>query len=286
MQSEILRWVFTGCVSLFATISLWGQVNATFDGRTFSSSEVRELQISSEKILIRLFEVDMDQPGAAGIDGELLKTLGLIVKIEFPDGVKFPIVPQDSLICTYTYAQLGKEEYVQANENLESMDVDRMKSEGQSMASEKQSLEQAAKAISEKLMNGEISPDEAAKQMEALSAGMLDQIDNSYVSNMEFEETERKYNFDVAFYNTYDLVESRGLTGRVYLRKCNENEVDLDLSGVFLTTCFDGRFLSSEEAKEECTAVESSFYPGRKALREGEIRGSIRFDVRTFLDNR
>lgn len=263
----------------------YSQNNIQYNGLPFGNCEVLEAQVSEEKIMINISEINLNN----GLEQDGMQTppCKLInLEVTFPKGTPFPITPKDSVAITYTLLQQGFDEYAFNENQLNSIDTNTLNAEGKNLKAKGKSMEEKARAISEKLMNGQITPQEAEKQLMALTNPMLNEIDESAIANLEMDEFDEKTNFSLVFMDTAQQMESQVYSGILRINTFNNTVFDATLEGVEITQCFERRIASAAEARDICKQKQSAYLPDTKVLSEGNVKSTIRFSIEEFIDNR
>jgi len=258
-----------------------------YGDKTFTNIQVAEAQISNEKLFLKISELDTYYNGKEQ-DGDLEPNYkSILVEIEFKGGFSFPIRPEDSVQVSFTALEQGLEELRFDSQQLETVNDAALKQEGKVLQVAGDSAEEKTKQIAEKLMKGEITPEEAEKQILAIANPMLSKVENSSAANIGFEEyNNKKDTFSVFCRDTEEEIESELVSGTLYIKSFNRNYFEAYFEGVEVVFCLEKRAARSKSEELNCGAITSQYLPETKLLREGSIKGKIKLQIKEFLDNR
>lgn len=264
------------------------QQNVVANGIAFKPNlEVVEAQISKEKLLINLSEIDKDNPQLQKDsctdcpDGKLL-----LIEIDFKREFKFPIKETDSVYIRFSKLQDNLAENNHANNQVESYESSRNRSEEERLAIDAEAVKKKGMEISKKMMEGKISPEEAEKQIMALVQPYQEDLDNATYANQDFEEYVSKPTYYIYFYNDEELTTLEAFSGYLYIKEFNKERLVVEYRGEAIEQCVAKRAASSKEQAEKCKATTSQFLPGFKLLREGASSVTIDVKIKEFINNR
>lgn len=270
----------TFLVSFVFISSLKAQQLISYDQNTFDECVIRDASVADKTISIRIYEKDIDH-----YSGDAPEGLGLLISVEFSDKIKFPITASDHVVIDMTRLQVNQQENQSLNSQVLKMDQEGLKKEAQSLQQEKKSVEELAREISQQMMEGKISPEDAANKIEALSSGMLNQIASSDAINAEVKEMAESNHCSITFYDTIKLEEANMYSGELRILQFNEKVFEAQFRGEFYTECLEKRMASSSSNEKQCKGQESKSLPGLKVLKEGTSSGIVKFNILEFQNN-
>ena len=279
--------VFAG---LFLTISSLGFSQQTIiaNGYNFNSNlEIAEAQISNETIMLQLFEIDKFNPKYATDNcSDCPDGKSLVLDINFNRGFKFPITEKDSVFVKVSDLQNSLNEF-----NFNSKEV--KKAENSRDLSQESQLTQDAEAIKIKgmeiaklMQEGKITPQEAEKQLLALTQQLSNDLDKSSASNIEVKDYKESSVYGFSFYNNETLTETKPYSGYLYIKEFNKERFVAEYNGEVIEQCIEKRAAQSSEEEKKCKSVSSQYLPDAKVLSEQSGRVYIDISIKAFFDNR
>lgn len=267
-------------------MSVHSQQQVSYNGVSMNSNlEIAEAQISQEKIMLKLHEIDMTKHQMDNCD-DCPTTKSLILDVDFTRSFKFPITESDSVYIRVTHLQKNLAENTHNFAQVNKMNNARNESEEIQIKSQVELMKTKGQEIAKLMQEGKISPEDAQKQLLALTEPYLDKMDNSAIANTESQEFDEKSNFSIVFYNDDTKTETKPFSGYLYIKEFNEKRFVAEFRGFDIEQCVEKRIASSEEEKVKCTAVQSQYLPSTKVLREGSGSMSINMTIKKFLNNR
>lgn len=264
------------------------QQNVIINNSTFKQNlEVVEAQISKEKLMINLSEIDKDNPNLQNDnctecpDGKIL-----LLEVDFKSGFKFPIKETDSVYIRFSKLQENMAEKEHTNTQLESYENSRNKSEEERLKTDAEAIKKKGNEITKKMIDGKITPDEAQKQMMALMQPYQEDLDNSTLANQNFDEYASKPNYSIYFYNDEVLTTSEAFSGYLYIKEFNKERFVAEYRGEAIEQCVEKRAASSKEEEQKCKSITSQYLTDFKLLSEGSGSIFINVNIKEFLNNR
>ena len=131
-----------------------------------------------------------------------------------------------------------------------------------------------------------MSPEEAMMQIDQLTQGIDQMMEESPVLNMEVEEVQDRDQYWITFIDTHTMQTHQVFSGTLNIHTFNENEFVATLSGQEMVECLGKRASTSAENEEECGSTNFSLIPGMKILKEGPAKLSINAKIERFDDHR
>lgn len=277
-------------IFVFAAILLCGTINGqqevNYNGVKMNSNlEIVQAQIAKESMLLMLYEVDMTKYDYDNCkDCPTSKVLSLDVNFTKP--FKFPITEDDSVFVRVTHLQKNLAENEHNLAQVNNMNSSRNVSEEDQMKRQAEMMKTKGQEIAKLMQSGKLSPEDAQKQLLALSEPYLEKFDNSAIANTETQEYVAKPHFSWQFYNDDTNVESEPFSGYLHIKTFNETHFIAEYRGTSIDQCVEKRSASSPVESQKCKAVQSQYLPDTRVLREGKSSVTIRVNIKEFLDNR
>ncbi|MEM6514713.1 MAG: ANTAR domain-containing protein [Bacteroidota bacterium] len=284
----------SGLLIFFLTGLLNAQFNVTYDGKTFKNPEVVKADIGNtmESFSLVIDEHDMSPNGPWAKEVRRLEKLGkranpddapkglsLILEVSFKNRFKFPIVPEDSVYVSVSNLRIGMAEYDSTSKQLNEIDGEQLKSEGETLAAKKLTVEEETKKIAKLMQEGKISPDEAFKRIEKLSQPLLEAVEQSSVSNITFEEQEEQNHYSIYFMDSNLDLEANAIDGTLHIIEFNQNKLVANFRGKHFVECTDVK--RSNDKSSPCHKP-SKLYPGVSIYEEGDLFFSINSSFKEF----
>lgn len=297
MKTIIIKLVlFTFCIQ----IATYAQQDVTYNGKTFKQAEVIDVQIgnSGETFSFYISEIDMSpygdwakrldalrQQGKEPHPDEIPRPLSLQLSVDFKRTFKFPITPEDSVYVSFSFVKEGIEENNFNTGEINKMNASMANTDISGLKDQKVSVEQEAQRISKLMQEGKLSPDEAMKQIEALTKPMIEKLDSSAMMNQETSEYENsKPTYSLLFGDSPNNSESTPFEGTLHILTFNSKRLVAYFSGVHYVECTD--VTRANDASKPCEKVETGLYPDHKVLRIENVSIKIDTAFKSFLDNR
>jgi len=287
------------CLFGIATIG-FSQQKVTYKAKNFGPAQVLEASIGNtgESFSFQIAEHDMGPNGPWAKEVRRLESQGiaanpedapkgyeLLLSVSFQNAFKFPIQPEDSVFISVSDFKQGLMERAAFEKDLNTLDKGRIASEKNTLQSKKLSIEEKTRAISAQLQAGQISPQEAMKQIEALTNPLLEEVDAAYATNIAPEEVEEKTNYSIIFMDTHESSQTHVFEGVLHIITFDKNKLVATLSGKHIVECMDV-VRKNSPSPEACGQVQSSLSPQLKVLREEQVQLSINTAFERFTDNR
>jgi len=284
----MIRFILLTISNLFIAHFLSAQNIIKVDSEIFGNCEVIEAQVSDKSLIVNISEYNMTDFNFENLPNLDQQALVLSIEVANIRGLSFPISPTDNFKVSLSGLQsrLAENKFQIDQVNNQKINAAKLKEEAEGLNSEKKSVEEQSREISQQLMDGKITPDEAAKRIEALSSGLLAKVENSEELNNETQEFDEKTSYTISFYNLEALEHTRLVDGVLNIKVFNEKEFIAEFKGRSVTECLERRSTSSLEEKEKCGSVNSTLLPDTKVLREQQIQGSVNITIKRFEDNR
>lgn len=267
-------------------ISIHAQQQVSCNGVLMHSNlEIAEAQISREKIMLKLHEIDMTKHQIDNCS-DCPTTKSLILDVDFQKGFNFPITERDSVYITVTHLQKNVSENTHNLAQVNKIDSARNVSEEMQMNSQAELIKTKGQEIAKLMQEGKISAEDAQKQLLALTEPYLDKVDNSAIAKTNSKEFNEIETFSILFFNDDTNTETEAFSGYLYIKEFNEKRFVGEFRGEDIEQCVEKRLASSEKEKTKCTAIQSQYLPDTKVLREGSGSMTINVMIKDFLDNR
>jgi hypothetical protein len=275
-------------LGLAVTAITFSQQNIVINGTQFKSNlEIAEAQISKETIMLRFYEIDKFNPKHE-MDNctECPDGKSLDMDIEFNRGFKFPIVETDSVFIRLSNLQQGLTEYNHNLGQLEKVKNGVSKTETNQLRNNAEAIKAKGMEIAKLMQEGKISPQEAEKQLLALTQSFNEDFDNSSVANIETEEYKEKATYAFNFYNNDTLSETQGFSGYLWIKEFNKDRFVAVFRGELIEQCVEKRAAKSVEEEKKCKAMKSQYLPETGVLSEGSGDMTIIVNIKDFMNNR
>ncbi|MFD2588896.1 hypothetical protein ACFSQJ_18365 [Croceitalea marina] len=285
---------------LCAKASIYAQQNVSYNGKTFKPAEVIETQIGNtgETFSLYISEIDMSPNGAWAKRLNALRRLGkephpderprplsLNLSVDFKRAFKFPITPKDSVYVSFSSIKEGIEEESFNKVEMNKMNVSMANTDISGLKDQKVAIEQEAQRISKLMQEGKLSPDEAMKQIEALTQPMIDKLDSSAMMNQETSEYKNnKPTYSLLFGDSPSNAQSTPYEGTLHIVEFNSKRLVAYFTGVHYVECTD--VSRANDVSKPCEKVETGLYPEHKVLRIENTSIKINTVFTDFLDNR
>ncbi|WCO01993.1 hypothetical protein [Psychroserpens ponticola] len=268
------------------TISMAAQQHVSYDGVKMNSNlEISEAQISKEKIMLVLHEIDMTKHQTDNCE-DCPTSKSLILDVDFTRSFKFPITEDDSVYVRVTHLQKNLAEHKHNLSQVNTMNASRNRSEENQLKNQADVIKVKGQEIAKLMQEGKLSPEEAQKQLLALSEPYLNKLDHSAIANTEAEEFQNNSNFSIVFYNDDTKTESQPYSGYLYIKTFNEERFVAEFRGIHIEQCVEKRVVSSEEEKAKCSSIQSQYLPETKVLHEGSGTMTLNVAIKEFQNNR
>lgn len=210
----------------------------------------------------------------------------LQLEVSFPDGVKFPILPEDEVLIETSDLEANVAEEANAREQFMEYDQEKVEQETKTLRASSRDVAAKTKEITKKMQSGELSPEEAVKQIQALTQPLSDQVEESTASNLNFEEMEAGATFSIKLLDTKNLTESTIVSGRLFITRFDENTFEALLNGEHVVECMERLAASSAANEARCSGFESGYVKGLRVMSEGTISININVPIKSFNDGR
>ena len=264
------------------------QQTVIVNGQPFKSDlEIAEAQISGETIMLRLYEIDKFNPKHE-MDNctECTDGKSLDMDIEFNRGFKFPIEETDSVFIKVSHLQQGLEKHKHDSEQVQNSQNSINNSEVDAMRNKAEVIKEKGMEITKLLQEGKITPQEAEKQLLALTQPFSEDLDNSSVSNIEVKDYKESSVYGFSFYNNETLTETKPFSGYLYIKEFNKERFVAEYRGEMIEQCVEKRAAQSSEEEKKCKSVSSQYLPDTKVLSEQSGGVYIDVSIKAFFDNR
>ncbi|MTB50085.1 hypothetical protein [Lewinella sp. W8] len=274
---------------LFTSTTLRAQ-SIQYGGKSFTKFEVLEGSVGTDGKHISVYLAEYALPTEAGdiVKGDNLEGVPdgyyLQLEVNFPDGVKFPILPEDEVLIETSDQQANLAEEALLRGQMAEYDEEKGAREAGAMRMNAEEIAAKTKEISRKMQSGELSPDEAVRQIEALTQPLLEQVEASEAANLSIEEYVAPATFAIKLMDTKNLTSSTIFSGRLSVTRFDENAFEASLNGEHVVECMERLTASSAANEARCRGVESDYVPGLKVMSEGTISVRIKVPLKEFND--
>lgn len=288
-------------VSFLGMVTLgFSQQKVTYKAKSFGPAQVLEASIGNtgESFSFHIAEHDMGPNGPWAKEVRRLESQGIVANpedapkgyelfltVSFQNTFKFPIQPEDSVFISVSDFKQGFLEREAFEKDLKGLDKGRIASEKNTLQSKKLSIEEKTRAISAQLQAGQISPQEAMKQIEALTSPMLEEVETAYATNIAPEEVEEKTNYSIIFMDTHENTQTQVFEGVLHIITFDKNKLVATFSGKHIVECMDV-VRKNSPSQEACGQVQSTLSPQLQVLREEKVELNINSTFESFDDNR
>lgn len=275
-------------ILLFCTTLAFAQQKVQVNGVTFKSNlEIAEAQVSAESIMLRLYEIDKFNP-KYDMDNctECPDGKSLDMDIEFNHGFKFPIKETDSVFIRVSNLQQGLAEYKHNSSQVNKAKNTINQTETNQLKTNADAIKAKGMEIAKLMQEGKISPQEAEKQLMALTKSFDEDFENSSVAKVQTEEFEEKATYAFNFYNNDNLSDTQGFSGYLWIKEFNKDRFIAVFRGEFIEQCVEKRAAKSLGEEKKCKAKQSQYLPETKVLSEGTGSIFIDINIKEFLNNR
>ncbi len=275
------------CVLVFGSVIVMNaQQNVSCNGAMMTSNlEIAQAQISQETIMLVLHEIDMTKHQTDNCE-DCPTTKSLLLDVDFKRGFGFPITEKDSVYLRFTTLQQNLSENKHNQSVVNAIETSRNQSEEIALKNQASTIQEKGKQIAKLMQEAKISPEEAQKQLLALTDSYQNNLGNSSIAKTEPEEFQDKAEFSFTFYNDDSNTKTEAFSGYLYIKEFSEDHFVAEFRGINIEQCVEKRSASSEEENANCTSVESKYLPDTKLLQEGTGTLLINVLIKDFLNNR
>ncbi|MDC7996687.1 hypothetical protein [Gilvibacter sediminis] len=265
-----------------------GQNTVRVNSSSFKPNlEVAQAQISDQTLMLTLMEIDKyDSKFLQDNCDECPDGKDLLLEVDFQRGFKFPITEKDSVYVRVSLLQEALAENEFNEGQIEDYKRNRNQGEEAALASNADLIKKKGMEISQQLMAGTITPEEAEKQLLALTEGYTEALDNSTIGSMETEEYKERSNYSIVFYNDETMTDHQMFSGYLYIKRFDNERFVAEFQGDGIEQCVEKRAARSAEDEEICGQTESQFLPDAKVLSEGASSIFIDVAIKELLNNR
>ncbi|MEM6893027.1 MAG: hypothetical protein AAF554_05000 [Bacteroidota bacterium] len=288
-------------ICLFGIVTIgFSQQKVSYKGKNFPPAQVLEASIGNtgESFSFHIAEHDMGPNGPWAKEVRRMESQGIVanpedapkgyelfLSVSFQNTFKFPIQPEDSVFISVSDFKQGLMEREAFEKDIKGIDKGRLADEKNTLQSKKLSIEEKTRAISAQLQAGQISPQEAMKQIEALTNPLLEEVETAYATNIAPEEVEEKTNYSIIFMDTHESTQTHVFEGVLHIITFDKNKLIATLSGKHIVECMDV-VRKNSPSPEACGQVQSSLSPQLQVLREEQVEVNINSTFESFTDNR
>ncbi len=279
------RIVLLVCL-IYGVSTVHGQV--LINGYEFKSNlEIAEAQISDETIMLSLFEIDKFNPKyemdncTDCSDGK-----SIVMDIDFNRGFKFPIKETDSVFIRLSNLQQGLAKYQHNKDQIDKSKKSINQPETNQLKNNAEAIKAKGIEIAKLMQEGKLSPQEAEKQLLALTQSFNQDFDQSSIANITTDKFEESPTYAFSFYNDKTLTETQPFSGYLWIKTFNKNQFIAEFGGEYIENCVEKRAAKSVEEEKKCSAKPSQYLPGKDVLNEGSGSMTLNIRIKKFLNNR
>ncbi|MAY22812.1 MAG: hypothetical protein CMC74_08530 [Flavobacteriaceae bacterium] len=261
------------------------QNTVNYNQVSFNSCEVIEASLYDKSFTLYISEKDMQEAKAQ--DGTRMPESNVLsIAVEFLKGCPFPIEPKDSVMVGYSLMQQNKDEMDFERKQLNNVNVEKASEDGKRLNEKGKDVGTQAKIISQQLMEGKITAQEAEAKLEALLNPLVEAVEDTESIQYNSTQLPKKNTFDILFMDTRAYTRSLMFSGTIYIKKFNETEFEAVFQGNQFTECMENRPSISQEERQTCAAVPSYFMTEMKVLSNEPTKASVSVKLKSFTDYR
>ncbi|MEO0788515.1 MAG: hypothetical protein AAFY36_07640 [Bacteroidota bacterium] len=268
---------------------LKAQVNVNYGSASFGACEVVEAAIgnSGQTLFLDISEIDGDNPELLSENTERPEFYHLLLEVELPAGLPFPITSELENEVTVSLSGLsaGLQENAFLESQLEARDFESQRAARAAATHSTATLEERMREVAMKMATGELSPEEGGRQIEALSQ-QAESIISSVPGVPDFEEMEDRANYSIIFYDHKENIAYQPFEGQLHISRFTETEFVATYTGTHVAQCQEVRQINASDNADECNQLRSSILPETMVYAEGPVSLSIQVKLKEFNDYR
>jgi hypothetical protein len=264
-----------------------------YGGKSFKSFEVVEGSVGTDGTYLSVYLAEHAlasgnaESVAAGDNLEGVPDgLYLQLEVSIPEGIKFPILPEHEVLIETSQMQANTEEAEKLEQQYMQYDREQVEEERKIRQANAGDIRKKTMEITKKMQAGEISPEEAVAQIQALTQPMLDELDAAAGANTSMEEPEDQPTYSIKLMDTKNLTSSTIVFGRLTITRFDGEYFEASLNGAHVEECMERLAASSPANEARCRGFESSYVKDMRVMSEGTISVRIRVPIKSFIDGR